>query len=483
MSQAGGNRVKVARVGAPTEARHTSEAIDTETALTSLLHGAGNRAVAELLHPSAAALQRDVGWTDASKEGRAWNVDERAVGKIRRIPLEGLSEGLKEGQVKRAWKWDDAEKKTGHWEMETTSIKELSPEAAAGKAIVLVPDGLDATKKIEVLVFLHGFTESSGRPFAGWRTLDKGAKPLGHLREGADPSDIGPGPADVAPVRDVALDQAEQQLQASGERQQVIVLPQGGLHSQFGKGGDTNFDSGAYVAQIVSRLSSEKRWKDANGQVVGDAPGVGRISMAGHSGAGATLAHMADETVAEAKAAKKGEKPSTKKPASSALTGDLVLYDAINGDQLLSFEAWAELRLNEDLAALTDPATSEADKLAYLKTAPKLRGYTTDVYVQQYIKLDNAIGTWFKTHQAKLGALAPALRANYSIQYVDVQHEELMRGVPAGTKRPAGAGGILDAIKGLHAPPGESSTMPKPLAEVFKEHEEEKQKQRAAKAR
>ena len=45
-----------------------------------------------------------------------------------------------------------------------TKIPVLSSESAKGKAIVLVPDGLDATKKIEVLVFLHGFTEDSGRP-------------------------------------------------------------------------------------------------------------------------------------------------------------------------------------------------------------------------------------------------------------------------------------------------------------------------------
>ena len=37
----------------------------------------------------AGLLQRGVGWTDASQQGHAWNAGERAVGKVRRIPLEG----------------------------------------------------------------------------------------------------------------------------------------------------------------------------------------------------------------------------------------------------------------------------------------------------------------------------------------------------------------------------------------------------------
>ena len=105
--------------------------------------------------PSASLLQRKVGWSDASKQGKAWNADERAVGKIRRIPLEGLAEGL-DASVKGA-----AGRK----------IPQLSSEGATGKAIVLVPAALDATGSIEVVVFLHGFTEGIHRPYAGYRQL------------------------------------------------------------------------------------------------------------------------------------------------------------------------------------------------------------------------------------------------------------------------------------------------------------------------
>ena len=178
------------------------------------LHGAaGNRAVARLLHPSARAVQRNVGWTDASKEGRAWNADERGVGKVRRIPLEGLAEGESAKDRAKTWVWDDRAANKGHFETESTAMASLSPESSDGKAIVLVPEGLDATQKIEVLVFLHGFTESAQtRPFAGWRELDNPApstdkldKPhaekMKRLRQGLDPSELSKGPADAGAGR------------------------------------------------------------------------------------------------------------------------------------------------------------------------------------------------------------------------------------------------------------------------------------------
>ena len=415
------------------------------SSILALHRSAGNRAVAGL-------LQRKVGWTDASQQGNKWNADEHAVGKVRRIPLEGLAEGT------------DASVKGAKGRM----IPELSSEGATGKAIVLVPAALDATKSIEVMVFLHGWTEGRHRPYAGFRELvdpkpstdklsDALKERLPRLRQGIDSTD-------TAPVRDVALDQAEQQLEESGQKQLVIVLPQGGLKSQFGKEGTKDFDAGPYVTEIVTRLKTEKRWKDDKGQVIDAAPSVTRVVMAGHSGAGAALSHMADEAVK----AQKGVKPKKGEPPakSSALTGDLVLYDAINGSELGSFQRWATMRLNEDLAVLTSSQT-DAEKLAYLKSAPKLRGYTTGLYLSAYIELDDWIAAWFARNRRKLGAWEPCLRANFTLDFLDVDHEELMRGSKAGPPRAAGTGNILDAIKGLHAPawssPGACPPVPKSL--------------------
>jgi hypothetical protein len=401
------------------------------SAILALQAMAGNQAVSSLLAAARVGpVQRAVGWkSDASGEGHGWNAGERSVGSIRRIPLEGLTQGLQQDTAKR-WVRDG---KGGHWEDESTMIEQLSPESAKGRAIVLVPQALRPEADIEVLIHLHGYTESAGRPYAGWRELTPAAagtkdRTLHQLRQGVDQDD-------VAPVRDVALDRAEQQLQDSGYAQTVIVLPQGGLHSQFGRSGDYNFDSGKYVENVVSRLVTDGVWRRA--------PNVARVSMAGHSGAGATLAGMARESVRR----EAGRKPG----ASSTLTGDLVLLDAINtGSELAAFRDWALMRLDRDLAALKG-MRSEAEKLGYLRTAQKLRGYhsRTGSYGERYRQLDRAIGGWFSEHAADLGPVAPCLRANFSIVSVPVWHEELMRGTSAGETR-AGAGSILDALHALH---------------------------------
>jgi hypothetical protein len=212
------------------------------------------------------AVQRKIGWTQDAKVGKGWNAGGADVGMIRRLPLEGLTDGL---QTTTA---------THRGKTESTSIPDLTRESAEGKAIVLVfcapatkdaawASAIDPKDPVEIVIQLHGFTEFSGRPFAGWRELDPTAK-KNALRQGVDATD-------VAPVRDVALDQAEQQLQDSGSKQTIIVLPQGGLHSQFGQDGSKNFNSDTYTSQILDRLVSEK--------VLSAKPAKTRVVMGGHS--------------------------------------------------------------------------------------------------------------------------------------------------------------------------------------------------------
>ena len=395
---------------------------------------AGNRAVAGLL--SGRMLQRKLGWSDAVKDGYAWNDDERLVdGTIRRIPLEDLGEGLQQ----------DA------------AIPALTSESAKDRAIVHIPKALDAGQPIEVVVFLHGFTEGTHRPFAGWRTLPKlksrrtpgrpkGSAEMETLRQGIDSTD-------VAPVRDVALDQVPQQLAASGQTQTVIVLPQGGLYSQFGKAGggsdDYDFNSWTYVAKIVSRLQAEKVWKDANGKDAAAAPKVARVSTAGHSGAGKTLKRMAEQSVRPGSA-----------PGSGPLTDDLLLYDAMNSwDQLKAFKDWALMHLDNALIVVTSPTLDDVTKLKYLRGAQKLRSYATGGnYKTRNDSLKTAIDDWFKANKSKLGKFEAPLRANFVVRNINegskvfIQHEEMLRGAKGGTARATGAGNILDALKGLHRP-------------------------------
>jgi hypothetical protein len=441
--------------------------IDTlSAAILDLQRMAGNQAVSGFL----ASVQRGplaVGWSHPSKEGRAWNVGQTEVGDIHRIPLEGLDVGLKAETAKKGGK-------------DKAAIPELSSESAPGKAIVLVPKAIKAPDpdaevaepKIDVVIFLHGHTEDvSTRPYAGWRALNpeagkwkgKGDEDFVHsLRHGL-PDEAGK-PKDTAPVRDVALDEAEQQLQDSGNPQTIMVLPQGGLRSNFG-----DINPRAYANKVIGRLKTVLNTSADPDQI------LGRITMGGHSGAGATLATLAQASVDLDNAAKKAARKAAKagKPveaptptASPPLTGDLVIFDAIYGTkidwQYGAFRDWALMRLNNDLAALKGKAT-DAEKEQYLREAPKLRGYySTDPehggsYVSIYVHLQGVIDDWFKHHADELGHYAGCLRENFNVDHpVPVSHEELMRGVKAGESRDIKVwkfhlrrGSILDALQAL----------------------------------
>jgi hypothetical protein len=237
----------------------------------------------------------------------------------------------------------------------------------------------------------------------------------------------------------------------------VIVLPQGGLTSEFDKGSNRAFDSKAYIPKIVTRLLAEGVWKDGQGKAATKEPTVSRVVMAGHSGAGAALSV----------AAKAG-----------AIKGDLVIYDAINGPgERKGYIEWAARRLEEDLIAIK-AAKSDADVLRYLQSAPKLRGYATGYrmggadygYIVEYMKLDDAIQTWFDASRTELGKWAGCLRRNYHLEYHDLLHEELMRGSTAAKERAPQTGNVLDAINALHAPAPVSAAscpMPKSLRERY----------------
>jgi hypothetical protein len=217
----------------------------------------------------------------------------------------------------------------------------------------------------------------------------------------------------------------------------------------------------------------ERCWRDANGKPVADhAPKVKRVTMAGHSGAGATLANMTNEAVRGLMPP--GAKGAPKAVPSSPLTGDLVIFDAINGSQLGAFQKWVETRLNEDLKVLTDSGKSEPQKLKYLQSAPRLRGFFTDLYKDAYADLERTIRRWFKKHASELGPFARCLRANFMLTHVAVQHEELMRGIGSGKTR---TGGILTALQSLHQPlPKLAADCPK-MPEELEEEERQRKKQ------
>ena len=434
---------------------------DPATVMLGLQRRVGNRTVARLVgRAPSPLLQRRVGWSDAVTDGYGWNVGERAVGKIRRIPIELPDHGLKQ----------DA------------PIAELTPERADHRAIVLVPAALDATQTVDYVVFLHGYTENATtRPYGGWRAFKPPPQKPSRRRRDPTPEELklakwrqGIDDKDVAPVRDVALDQAEQQLEDSGLTQLVIVLPQGGLTSQFGDVGE----AGQYVKAVADELSADKVWRDPTGNAVTSAPTTGHITMAGHSGAGATLGVMAGNAAERLRhpGSKDADKPNALQPS-----GDLVIFDAINGPgELGGYQAWVTARLDIDLRMLKGKA-DESAQLTYLAAAPKLRGYYTAGYKSNYVELENTIRDWFKRHAADLGPIARCLRANFILTYVGGEHEDLMHGGGTGATR---TNGILGALRDLHRPQPKSAAdcpkMPEELEEEERLRQREERRQRSS---
>ena len=131
------------------------------------------------------------------------NAGKMTVGKIERIPIEGLAEG---------------------------------------RAIVLLPNWLGKQpKQVEVLVHLHGFG-------VGYRQL---TKKLIDKKERTSTMNVGQN-------RDLAVDRTEAQIEAS-RRDVVGILPQAaGSKSEFG-----NFTNDTYIQHVFAALTALKFWDTA----------------------------------------------------------------------------------------------------------------------------------------------------------------------------------------------------------------------------
>jgi len=364
----------------------------TSAEVTSMHAGAAaNKAVGP---NSNAALYSLPGWSDGVK----WNKGVKSVSQVRRIPIEGLREGNQNADLDT-----DPDKKK-----EAEARKKTTAESANGKAIVLMPDGLDLSKPVEVLLFLHGHN-------------------IGYRERGEKNDDPGT-------VRDVEYDRMEQQIKASGHPM-IGILPQGTRGSGFGP----NFNSDPYIADVFRVLSSQGAFGDQ------PAPQISRVIFGGHSGAGAPIADILGE---------KGQ------PRLSAKIGEVALFDAINGpNELGKVTHWVTERLNLDLAELTKAGTTEAQQLAYLQTSMRFRAYyTNSSYKERHETLNASIVNWFSGHKKELGGekspTFKALRDNY--QVIPVGHGDHNMIVGRGSK-------MEDAIDHLpqgSAPASGSNTAP-----------------------
>src|SRR5262245_20077490 len=159
---------------------------------------------------------------------------ETIVDGVRRIPVEGLTEGNKD---------DDFG---------------ASKESASGRAIVLIPLSVSPSlatnppPAVEVLLHLHGRGIGYRKPSSG-------------------------------PARDEAIDKIEAQLSASG-RKMIAVLPQGVSmakeKSAFGSD-PSGFNSNTYLDQVFAKLTAMGIWPKA--------PPIKQVVLSAHSAGGFSL--------------------------------------------------------------------------------------------------------------------------------------------------------------------------------------------------
>jgi hypothetical protein len=301
-------------------------------------------------------LQRKGGWPDASSKGKAWNdpiAKKVSTGsKIWRIAIAGLKGGT-------------AEAFKGGSSAHTT-------EAADHRAIVLIPDGFAPDKPVEVLLYFHGHTETRRGRYAGYRQRS--------FKETEETKEVGLVSDDT--VRDVALDQIEQQIEQSGHPQMIGILPQGGPQSQFGE-----INADPYIKDVLERVNAE--YPDKLKKV----PSSWQVILSGHSGGGTEVNRILT---------------SSSKPANLKA---IILFDAE------SMSGHIRQRMTDDLKFLADPAKKDADRTAYLAARPPVRVFArsdkdvTLKYAKMYIRLVDETITEFtdgllsKDRQKELDAL------------------------------------------------------------------------------
>ncbi|HKG24464.1 MAG TPA: M15 family metallopeptidase [Thermomicrobiales bacterium] len=372
--------------------------------ILAMQHSLGNRQTQRLIRQHHAAqpvalqrafpspvssVQRDdpdpqpaqTGWTGKDVKSTSENAKPRLIGKVWRIPIEGLK-----GVGNQAEALDAKDFLT----------KTKTKEEADGRAIVLIPEGLRKKDEIEVLLHLHGHG-------LGYREFTVGGKPQ---------------------VRDEAIDQTESQLEvifASG-RNMIAVLPQGTGTSGFGAG----FDADKYLRAAFKILGERGNLPK------GKKPGP--VVFSGHSGGGDVISPMLAEDLDQEKRAKKAktDKGATRLPDNMR---ELILFDALHGSEDQTLIEFLTARLNHDLAELTNAERSHwpAAHRTYLATSFRFRGYHSggsgndrgdgkdnrSGYGRRYDNVKKALDQWFAVHKDILGGPGEVaydgLQANYQV--------------------------------------------------------------------
>lgn len=370
----------------------------------------GNRAMGRLLR----SLQRSPDWTKPQS-----NV---AGSGITRLEVHGLGYGTGEFQDSYGGEHSDEANKTA--------------ESPTRMAVVLVPDTLDPTLPVQVVVHFHGwgfrFDENAHDPYAGY-LVAKGGK----------------GRPAAGTVRDVDQEHWEQQMASlKGQGPQIVtILAQGRGPSEFG-----DFPTFEYVRDVLKKSGRTELEAVATGESYS-------VVLSAHSGGGAKVIR----TILGANEAETSDRTALRPQDLDRKEGrvlnklqpvDLVvLYEAMNGPGDVDLVMkW----INRHLDGLAAGLAKTPDKAAALFAAtPVLRGYygkRNSGYAKRYCDLACRIETAI---QAKIPDAWRQDAADHFrvIEVVGpdgggVEHEQVLSGVGASPS----SGSIADALRAQRDP-------------------------------
>lgn len=347
-----------------------------------------------------------IGWGDApAGSPNAGETKQGAKGTILRIPLHDLPGGLQD-----------------------KSSTSMAEEPADKKAIALVPASIaNSTAKsltVEVLLHLHGYG-------VGYRTRKTQLTNKPNSTEGTPVSG-----GEVGTARDISLDHAAEQLEASG-RPMIGVLPQGDLKSGFGS---LNTDN--YIKMVFDALKAVQKLPSG--------VNPGSIVLSAHSGGG-------DRIIGSIL----GEKAESKQMA------ELVLFDAINRedkevDEVTPLLGWLERRINKDLKSIA-PLATDAEKAKWLRNngfrfrayCSASTGYTSrNQSLEKQLKGDGKTKGWLQT-----SAVAKALGGEGSEAFKVVNDENfkfIYTGIAEHERLIGDSKGIEDSLKALPPASGQA---------------------------
>ena len=374
----------------------------------------GNRAVGQLLR----SLQRSPDWTQPQS-----NV---AGSGITRLEVHGLVYGT--GEFQDSYGPDKSPEKSDEANKTAESPKHM--------AVVLVPDTLDPTQPVQVIVHFHGwgfrFDENAHDPYAGYLVAKGGA-----------------GRPAAGTVRDVDQEHWEQQVASvKGQGPQVVtILAQGRGMSSFG-----DFPTFEYVRDVLLKSGRADLATVANNETYS-------VVLSAHSGGGSKVINTilgANEAETSDRTALNPQDidPKAHRVVNKFQPVDLVvLYEAIN---VLGHVDLVMTWVNRHLDALGAGLAKTPDKASALFGAtPVLRGYygkRNSGYAKLYCDLACRIE---KAIEAKIPDASRQDAADHFrvIEVAgprggEVEHEQVLSGVGSS----AGTGSIADALRAQRDP-------------------------------